>query len=264
MPVPIPVPVPILLPVPIPVPPPMLIPVLIPVPVPNPVSIPVPVPVPVSIPVPVPVPGSPWREGGAGRGGESGGRGEKSLELIQETGKALAKLLFHGTQLVTDVRVEADLRESRRREKEGPERRRRLEKLEAEAKRGTEKLAEINSRWALAGEAKIPQELWDLVEQQQDQCQQLLARKNRLIRELQQELAAKDERYEQALKDQAEEIRLLLERMEEQTRNMLRTYRHHIRRIEVPNSQEKKKKKNSEKPGKPLGFSFSLGVAALG
>uniref|UniRef100_A0A8C3DR88 Dynein regulatory complex protein 1 n=1 Tax=Corvus moneduloides TaxID=1196302 RepID=A0A8C3DR88_CORMO len=164
----------------------------------------------------------------------------KSLKLIEDTGKVLAKLLFHGTQLVTDVRVGADLRESRRREKEGEDKLRRLEKLEAEAKHGTEKLEEINSKWALAKDMKIPQELWELLEQQQDQCELLLLEKNRLIQELRQELKAKDEQYEQALKEQSGEIHVLLERMEEQTRNMLKTYRHHLRQIEKTFEEERR------------------------
>ncbi|TRZ07154.1 hypothetical protein HGM15179_019954 [Zosterops borbonicus] len=45
-------------------------------------------------------------------------------------------------------------------------------------------------------------------------------------------LEAADGQYEQALKDQEGEIRLLLERMEEQTRNVLKSYRHHLRQIE--------------------------------
>uniref|UniRef100_A0A8C0VJ49 Dynein regulatory complex subunit 1 n=1 Tax=Cyanistes caeruleus TaxID=156563 RepID=A0A8C0VJ49_CYACU len=159
---------------------------------------------------------------------------------LRNSRQVLAKLLFHGTQLVTNVQVESDLREWRRREKEGPEKLRRLEKLETEAKRGAEKLAEINSRWGSAEELKVPQELWELLEQQQEQCQQLLAEKNQLIQELRQELQARDEQYEQALKEQAEEIRLLLERMEEQTRNMLRTYRHHLRQIEKTFEEERR------------------------
>nr|XP_054509719.1 LOW QUALITY PROTEIN: dynein regulatory complex protein 1 [Agelaius phoeniceus] len=164
----------------------------------------------------------------------------KSLKLIEETERALAKLLFHGTQLLTSVQVESDLRESRRREKDRREKRRRLEKLEADAVHGTEKLEEINSKWALAGEVKIPQELWELLEQQREECEQLLAGKNRLIRELQEELRARDERYEQALREQAEAVRVLLERMEEQTRDTLRSYRHHLRRIEKAFEEERR------------------------
>ncbi|XP_053793526.1 dynein regulatory complex protein 1 [Vidua chalybeata] len=164
----------------------------------------------------------------------------KSLKLIEETQKVLAKLLFQGTQLLTNVQVGSDLRESRRREKEGQEKLRRLEKLEKVAQRGTEKLAEINSKWASVGDVKIPQELWELLEQQQEECEQLLAGKNRLIRELQEELKAKDEQYEQALQEQAGEIQVLLERMEEQTRNMLKAYRHHLRQIEKTFEEERR------------------------
>ncbi|NXE99899.1 DRC1 protein, partial [Menura novaehollandiae] len=154
--------------------------------------------------------------------------------------QSLAKLLFHGTQLVTDIRADADLRECRRREKEAEKKRRRLEKLERESKSSTEKLEEINSKWGSAKEMKIPQELWDLLEQQQDQCELLLREKNRLIQELQQELKAQDEHYEQALKEQSDEIRLLLERMEEQTRNTLQTYRQHLRQIEKTFEEERR------------------------
>ncbi|NWV43987.1 DRC1 protein, partial [Grantiella picta] len=117
---------------------------------------------------------------------------------------------------------------------------RRLEKLEREAKHGMEKLQEINSKWSLAKEMKIPQELWELLEQQQDQCEKLLADKNQLIQELQQELKSKDEQYEEALKEQGNEIHLLLERMEEQTRHMLKTYRHNLRQIEKTFEEERR------------------------
>ncbi|XP_030921686.1 dynein regulatory complex protein 1-like, partial [Geospiza fortis] len=115
-----------------------------------------------------------------------------------------------------------------------------LEKLEADARHGTEKLEEINSKWALVGDVKIPQELWELLEQQREECEQLLAGKNRLIRELQEELKARDAQYEQTLREQAAATQVLLERMEEQTRNMLRSYRHHLRRIEKTFEEERR------------------------
>ncbi|KAM7027979.1 dynein regulatory complex protein 1 [Passerculus sandwichensis] len=116
----------------------------------------------------------------------------------------------------------------------------RLEKLEADAQHGTQKLVQINSKWGLAGELRVPQELWELLEQQRQECEQLLARKNQLIRELQEELKARDELYEQTLRDQAEATRVLLERMEEQTRSMLRAYRHHLRHIEKTFEEERR------------------------
>ncbi|XP_051631444.1 dynein regulatory complex protein 1 isoform X2 [Manacus candei] len=164
----------------------------------------------------------------------------KSLALIEETEKALAKLLFHGTQLVTDVRVDSDFREFQRREREAKERRDRLERLEREAQRSTEKLGEINSGWVLAQDSKIPQELQELLKEQQENCERLLREKNRLIRDLREELEQKDERYERALQEQRDEIQLLLERMEEQTRNLLQTYRKNLRQIEETFEEERR------------------------
>ncbi|NWI92411.1 DRC1 protein, partial [Pitta sordida] len=156
----------------------------------------------------------------------------KSLRLIEESGKALAKLLFHGSQLVSDVRVEMDLREVQRREREAEEKRKRMERLEKESQRSAETFEEISSRWALARDTRVPQELRDLLREQQEECEKLLGEKNRIIRDLQEELRDRDEEYEQFLKEQSERIQLLLERMEEQTRNLLRTYRRSLRQIE--------------------------------
>ncbi|XP_074393475.1 dynein regulatory complex protein 1 [Zonotrichia albicollis] len=163
----------------------------------------------------------------------------KSLKLVEETERALAKLLFHGTQLLTNVQVESDLRESQRREKDRQDKRARLEQLEADARLGTQRLEEIGSRWGLAGELRAPQELWELLELQRRECQQLLARKNLLIQELQEELKARDELYEQTLREQDEATRVLLERMEEQTRTMLKSYRRHLRHIEKTFEEER-------------------------
>ena len=62
----------------------------------------------------------------------------------------------------------------------------RVEKLENEAKSSTYQFEEITSRWASAKEMTIPQELWQLLNQQQQQCALLLEEKNKLIGELQQ------------------------------------------------------------------------------
>ncbi|NXU82090.1 DRC1 protein, partial [Oreotrochilus melanogaster] len=62
----------------------------------------------------------------------------------------------------------------------------RVEKLEKEAKSGACKSEEINSKWALAKEMRIPEELWELLNQQQQRCAELLEEKNKLIRDLQQ------------------------------------------------------------------------------
>ncbi|XP_068252906.1 dynein regulatory complex protein 1 [Nyctibius grandis] len=156
----------------------------------------------------------------------------KSHKQIEESRQRLAKLLFDGTQLVTNIQVAADLRETQRRAEEAELKLQRVEKLEDEAKRSTYKFEEISSKWALAREMMVPQELWQLLNQQQEQCALLLEEKNKLIGDLQQELKNKDEQYLQALEKQSDDIHLLLERMEEQIRLMLKTYRHKLLQIE--------------------------------
>ncbi|XP_010120471.1 PREDICTED: dynein regulatory complex protein 1, partial [Chlamydotis macqueenii] len=123
---------------------------------------------------------------------------------MEESRQRLAKLLFHGT----------------------------LEKLEKEAKSSVARFEEITSKWASAKELRIPQELQQLLSQQQQRCALLLEEKNKLIADLQQELKNKDERYAQAVQKQSDDIHLLLERMEEQTRLMLKTYRRRLLQME--------------------------------
>ncbi|XP_061845587.1 dynein regulatory complex protein 1 [Colius striatus] len=156
----------------------------------------------------------------------------RSHKQIEDSGQKLAKLLFDGMQMVTNIQVAADLRETKRRAEEAELKLQRLEKLEDEAKSSTCKFEEITSKWALAKEMTVPQELWQLLNHQQQECTQLLEEKNRLIGELQQELKNKDEQYVQAIKEQSDDIHLLLERMEEQIRLMLKTYRHKLLQIE--------------------------------
>ncbi|KFP98705.1 Dynein regulatory complex protein 1, partial [Haliaeetus albicilla] len=156
----------------------------------------------------------------------------RSHKQIEESRQRLAKLLFDGTQMVTNIQVAADLREMQRRAEEAELKLQRVEKLENEAKSSTYKFEEITSKWALAKEMTIPQELWQMLNQQPQQCALLLEEKNKLISELQQELKNKDEQYVWAIKKQSDDIHLLLERMEEQIRLMLKNYRHELLQIE--------------------------------
>ncbi|NXI64378.1 DRC1 protein, partial [Anseranas semipalmata] len=156
----------------------------------------------------------------------------KSHKQVEESQQRLAKLLFEGMQMVTNIQVAADAREMQRRAEQAELKLQRVEKLDNEAKSSTYEFEKITSKWALAEEMTIPQELWQLLNQQQQQCALLLEEKNKLIGELQQELKNKDEQYVQAIKKQSDDIHLLLERMEEQIRIMLKTYRHKLHQIE--------------------------------
>ncbi|XP_074803436.1 dynein regulatory complex protein 1 isoform X3 [Natator depressus] len=111
----------------------------------------------------------------------------------------------------------------------------RLEKLENESKTNQDKFEEITSKWGSAKEKTIPQDLWDVLNQQQQQCALLIEEKNKLISELQQELKSKDDHYVKDLKKQSDDINLLVERMEEQIRNLMKTYRRELTQIELEN-----------------------------
>ncbi|KAM6355116.1 dynein regulatory complex protein 1-like [Podargus strigoides] len=156
----------------------------------------------------------------------------RSHKQLEENRQRLAKLLYEATQMMTSIQVAADARETQRREEEAELNLQRVQKLEDEAKWRASKFEEIASKWASAKEMRIPQELRQLLNQQQQQCALLLERKNELIRDLQQKLKTKDKQYMEALKKQSDDIHLLVARMEEQIRTMLRTYRHKLLQTE--------------------------------
>ncbi|KAJ6661168.1 hypothetical protein lerEdw1_015304 [Lerista edwardsae] len=157
----------------------------------------------------------------------------RSHKQIEESRQRLAKLLLDGTQLVTNIQVAADAREAHRRSEEEELSRQRVEKLENEAKANQDKFDEITSKWASAKTKTIPQDLWDLLNLQQQHCAVLIEEKNKLISELQQELKSKDDQYVKDLRKQTDDINLLLDRMEEQIKNLMRNYRRELLQIEV-------------------------------
>uniref|UniRef100_A0A8D0GDR6 Dynein regulatory complex protein 1 n=1 Tax=Sphenodon punctatus TaxID=8508 RepID=A0A8D0GDR6_SPHPU len=159
----------------------------------------------------------------------------------------LAKLLVDGAQLVTNIQVAADARETHRRAEEDELKRQRFEKLENESKANQDKFDGITSKWNWAKQKIIPQDLWDVLNQQQQQCALLIEEKNKLISELQQELKNKDDQYVKDLKRQTDDINLLLERMEDQIRNLMKTDRRELLHIEKAFELERRELLNSNK-----------------
>ncbi|XP_061066643.1 dynein regulatory complex protein 1 isoform X2 [Eubalaena glacialis] len=156
----------------------------------------------------------------------------KSYKQKEESRLKLAKLLLCGTELVTNIQVAADIREIHRRIEEEEIKRQRLEKLENEVKTSQDKFEEITMKWEEGKQKRIPQELWEMLNAQQVHCAGLIEDKNKLISELQQELKAKDDQYVKDLKKQSGDICLLLERMEEQVKNVMKTFRQELQHIE--------------------------------
>uniref|UniRef100_G1QNQ7 Dynein regulatory complex protein 1 n=1 Tax=Nomascus leucogenys TaxID=61853 RepID=G1QNQ7_NOMLE len=147
----------------------------------------------------------------------------KSYKQKEESRLKLAKLLLCGTELVTNIQVAIDIRESHRRVEEEEIKRQRIEKLENEAKISQDKFDEITSKWEEGKQKRIPQELWEMLNTQQLHCAGLLEDKNKLISELQQKafeverqelLASNKKKWERALQaHNAKELEYLINRM---------------------------------------------------
>ncbi|XP_054422314.1 dynein regulatory complex protein 1 [Pteronotus mesoamericanus] len=156
----------------------------------------------------------------------------KSYKQKEESRLKLAKLLLCGTELVTNIQVATDIRETHRRAEEEEIKRQRLEKLENEVKTSQDKFDEITAKWEEGKQKRIPQELWEMLNAQQEHCAGLIEDKNKLINELQQELKIKDDQYVKDLKKQSDDICLLLERMEEQVKSVMKSFREELNHIE--------------------------------
>ncbi|OCT81545.1 hypothetical protein XELAEV_18028367mg [Xenopus laevis] len=156
----------------------------------------------------------------------------KSHKQTEDSRQRLGKLVNDGSQLVTNIQIATDARETQRRGEEEELKRLRREKLDNEAKSSLEKFEEITKRWTLDKAKQVPQKMWEILNTQQQQCAQLIEDKNNLISDLQKELRRKDDQYVKDLKKQAEDIDLLVERMEEQIKNLIKTYRQELLQIE--------------------------------
>lgn len=156
----------------------------------------------------------------------------KGMSQIEESRKRLKKLIGDGNDLVTSVQVGGDARESERRVIGEEAKRTRIEKLQSEAKTSAEKFDDISKRWSAARMKEIPQDLHDMLREQTTSCDAVIEEKNKLITILQQEVKQKDDEYVKDLKKQAGDIDLLIERMEEQVKNLTKSYKEELRLIE--------------------------------
>uniref|UniRef100_A0A8C8H7E1 Dynein regulatory complex protein 1 n=1 Tax=Oncorhynchus tshawytscha TaxID=74940 RepID=A0A8C8H7E1_ONCTS len=152
----------------------------------------------------------------------------------------MIKLQSDGTELVTNIQVAADSRESQRQTEVEEAHRLRVEKLENEAKSSLEKFEEITRKWTVAKMKEIPQDLRDSLSSQQQLCALLIEDKNKLIHELQKEMKLSDDRYVKDLKKQAEDVDLMIERMEDQVKFLMGSYRDELDQIENSFEHERK------------------------
>ncbi|KAM9486854.1 dynein regulatory complex protein 1-like [Clarias gariepinus] len=163
-----------------------------------------------------------------------------SWRQMEQSNRHLDKLKADGTELVTNVLVKCDARQMKRRVELRAANRLRVEKLENEAKSSTEKFNEIMSKWSEAETKVIHQELRDDLRKQQQLCWQIIEDKNRLLNELLQELKGRDNHFVKERKKEAEEVDLLIERMQEQISSLKKHYRKELEAVECSFHDEQK------------------------
>ncbi|KAM9339242.1 dynein regulatory complex protein 1 [Symphorus nematophorus] len=139
---------------------------------------------------------------------------------------------------VTNIQTATDAKESMRRRELEEARKLRLERLENDMRSSQEKFDEITRGWLTAKEKATPQELQEALNDQQQLCAALIDDKKKLINDLQQELRAGDDRYVKDLRRHAEELDLMMERMEEQVKTLTQAYREELAQIERVYQQE--------------------------
>ncbi|XP_056125388.1 dynein regulatory complex protein 1 [Rhinichthys klamathensis goyatoka] len=164
----------------------------------------------------------------------------KSQKEVEQRERHMAKLKSDGLEMVTNIQVAADARESDRRKEQEEACRLRRENVENEAKSSQEKFEEITRKWTDAKMKQTPLDLRDAMNNQQQLCEQIIADKNKLISEQQQELKASDDRYVKDLKRQANDIDLLTERMEEQVSSLKKSYQEDLQLIENSFDEERR------------------------
>jgi len=164
----------------------------------------------------------------------------KSRKQMKDSKDRVDKLKKDGSNLVDNIKVAADERENLRRKENNDNNRSRAERLESEAKTAHERFEEITKRWQAADMKEIPQDLHDLLMQQKSACDAMIEEKNKLIKEFQEELKTKDDQYVKDLKKQAEDIDLMVERMEDQIKNLTKTHREELMQVEKAFVSERK------------------------
>uniref|UniRef100_A0A3Q3WWG5 Dynein regulatory complex protein 1/2 N-terminal domain-containing protein n=1 Tax=Mola mola TaxID=94237 RepID=A0A3Q3WWG5_MOLML len=134
---------------------------------------------------------------------------------------------------VNNLQSAADAKELLQRQELEEARRSRLQRLQDEFKLSGDKFEEINEGWLLAKQKEIHQELQGALNKQEELCAALIEDKEKLIDDLKHELKVKDDCYVKDLRNQAEELDLIMERIEEQIKTLTKAYREELVQVEV-------------------------------
>ncbi|XP_023152980.2 dynein regulatory complex protein 1 isoform X2 [Amphiprion ocellaris] len=156
----------------------------------------------------------------------------------QERTKRIISLQRELTTSVTNIQTAGDAKWLERRAELEEARRIRREQQENDTKASQEKYDEIIRSWWTLNEDKITPELYEALKSHQQLCDTIIADKKKRINDLQQELKKKDDHYVKTLRNNEEEIDLLIERMEEQIGTLTKAYREELGQMETVDQQE--------------------------
>lgn len=173
---------------------------------------------------------------------------QDSRTQIDESVGVIKSKIREGTKLVTNVKVESDMEENKRRLKYDVKKEEIQQKLKSEAIVSSKKNAAIQMKWPSLYDKKTHQELMDKLLEQQEMCLKVIESKQALIKELGQELKQRDEEYVKALKKQTKDLDTLIERMNAQVKELIDLYTLELSRIETSFEKERKEliKRNLE------------------
>lgn len=122
--------------------------------------------------------------------------------------------------------------------------------LETEAKAAKELNEQIESHWKLEKDLKNkegkpmaayggPHMVLEALKKQKERCENLIALRNKLIDEYQQEINYKDDEYVEDIKKQAAEVLLMIQRMSSQQKDIKRVCAEELRQLEEAQMQER-------------------------
>ncbi|KAG7518156.1 hypothetical protein JOB18_026764 [Solea senegalensis] len=140
---------------------------------------------------------------------------------------------------LANIQTDVDTRESMRRQELDEVCKMRLKLLGKYVESSQEKFEELMRGWSLAKEnVSSPVELQEAMNSQQQAVLGLLAEKKKIINELRWDLMVAGDHFVKDLRKQAKERDLMMERMEDQIKTLIKTYRKELAETESVNHQE--------------------------
>lgn len=162
-------------------------------------------------------------------------------QQMEESLLSLDRRKHTGLDLVTSVRVKNTDQEAKRRVEDEEVKKHRLAKLQQEALTSAKANAAIEMKWAELLEKDIPQELHHEIQLQMEACGAIIRSKDELIADFQAQLRSKDEEYVRALRQHAEDIDELLNRIRSEFTELQSEYDKELDRIDEAFLEERER-----------------------